>query len=121
MSSYASHFSRFLGAVPGRLHVAAHSHHPWPDVTFAAQEQAWLDAPMPFLGGQQANRVYVEASKQVSEGWQYTPFQDYTESVFPDTIGQALANHTDVQAGLNAWGERLRTYATEQGFQVQGS
>jgi kynureninase len=39
-----SHFSRFLGAVPGRLHVAAHSHHPWPDVTFEAQQQAWLDA-----------------------------------------------------------------------------
>lgn len=44
MSSYAEHFSRFLTAVPGRLHVAAHSHHPWPDVTFEAQQQAWLDA-----------------------------------------------------------------------------
>jgi selenocysteine lyase/cysteine desulfurase len=30
--------------VPGRLHVAAHSHHPWPDVTFEAQQAAWLDA-----------------------------------------------------------------------------
>jgi kynureninase len=38
------HFSRFLGAVPGRLHVAAHSHHPWPDVTLEAHQQAWLDA-----------------------------------------------------------------------------
>lgn len=44
MTSYAPHFSRFLGAVPGRLHVAAHSHHPWPDVTFDGQQQAWLDA-----------------------------------------------------------------------------
>jgi kynureninase len=44
VSSYASHFSRFLEAAPGRLHVAAHSHHPWPDVTFDAQQQAWLDA-----------------------------------------------------------------------------
>jgi kynureninase len=44
VSVYSGHFSRFLGAVPGRLHVAAHSHHPWPDVTFEAQEQAWLDA-----------------------------------------------------------------------------
>lgn len=38
------HFSRFLGARPDRLHVAAHSHHPWPDVSFEAQQQAWLDA-----------------------------------------------------------------------------
>jgi selenocysteine lyase/cysteine desulfurase len=44
VTGYAQHFSRFLGAVPGRLHVAAHSHHPWPDVTFEAQQQAWLDA-----------------------------------------------------------------------------
>ena len=40
--SHAGLFSRFLG--DGRLHFAAHSHHPWPDVTFDAHQQAWLDA-----------------------------------------------------------------------------
>ncbi len=35
------HFTRFLGADPARLHVAAHSHHPWPDVTRDAQLAAW--------------------------------------------------------------------------------
>jgi kynureninase len=39
-----SHFSRFLGAVPGRLHFAAHSHHLWPDVTREAQLAVWDDA-----------------------------------------------------------------------------
>ena len=43
-TGYKQHFSRFLGADADRLHAAAHSHHPWPDVTFAAHEQAWLDA-----------------------------------------------------------------------------
>ncbi len=38
------HFSRFLDSDPGRLHVAAHSHHPWPDVTFEAHQRAWSDA-----------------------------------------------------------------------------
>jgi selenocysteine lyase/cysteine desulfurase len=38
------HFSRFLGAEPDRLHFAAHSHHPWPDVSLEAHEKAWLDA-----------------------------------------------------------------------------
>ena len=38
------HFSRFLGADPGRLHFAAHSHHLWPDVTFEAQQRCWLEA-----------------------------------------------------------------------------
>ena len=44
MKSYKAHFSRFLSAAPGRLHFAAHSHHLWPDVTFAAQQRCWADA-----------------------------------------------------------------------------
>lgn len=39
-----AHFTRALSAAPGRLHFAAHSHHLWPDVSFDAQQQAWLDA-----------------------------------------------------------------------------
>ena len=42
--SLASEFSRFLGSDPGRLHFAAHSHHPWPDISHEAHERAWLDA-----------------------------------------------------------------------------
>lgn len=42
--SLKPHFSRFLGAHPQRLHFAAHSHHPWPDASFDAHQQAWLDA-----------------------------------------------------------------------------
>jgi selenocysteine lyase/cysteine desulfurase len=37
-------FSLSVGAPGAPLHAAAHSHHPWPDVTLAAQEQAWRDA-----------------------------------------------------------------------------
>ena len=37
-------FSRFLTAMPERLHAAAHSHHPWPDVSFDAHRRAWEDA-----------------------------------------------------------------------------
>lgn len=42
--SYRRHFSRFLTHDLDQLHVAAHSHHPWPDVTFEAQQRTWLDA-----------------------------------------------------------------------------
>ena len=42
-ASWKHHFSRFLGA-GSWLHAAAHSHHPWPDISFEAQQQAWLDA-----------------------------------------------------------------------------
>lgn len=42
--TYKSLFSRALALAPGRLHFAAHSHHLWPDASFEAQQQAWLDA-----------------------------------------------------------------------------
>ncbi len=42
--SFKHLFSRSLGAAPGRLHMAAHSHHLWPDASFDGHQQAWLDA-----------------------------------------------------------------------------
>jgi selenocysteine lyase/cysteine desulfurase len=42
--TYKHLFRRFLEAVPGRLHFAAHSHHPWPDVTYEAHARYWDDS-----------------------------------------------------------------------------
>ena len=42
--SFKALFSRSLGADPGRLHVAAHSHHLWPDASFDGQVECWQDA-----------------------------------------------------------------------------
>ena len=38
------HFGSFFAADPARLHFAAHSHHPWPDATRAAQLRYWADS-----------------------------------------------------------------------------
>ncbi len=37
-------FSRSLAAASGRLHMAAHSHHLWPDASFEGQVECWNDA-----------------------------------------------------------------------------
>ena len=42
--SLKEHFSRFFEHNPDRLHFAAHSHHPWPDVSFEAHQQYWEDS-----------------------------------------------------------------------------
>ena len=42
--SFKHLFSRSLGAAPGRLHMAAHSHHLWPDASFDGQVECWNDA-----------------------------------------------------------------------------
>ncbi|CAN5863395.1 aminotransferase class V-fold PLP-dependent enzyme [soil metagenome] len=42
--NFKEHFSRFFEYDPDRLHFAAHSHHPWPDVSFSAHQQYWEDS-----------------------------------------------------------------------------
>lgn len=42
--SFKHLFSRALAAAPERLHMAAHSHHLWPDASFEGQQEAWNDA-----------------------------------------------------------------------------
>jgi selenocysteine lyase/cysteine desulfurase len=42
--SFKPLFTKSLGAAPGRLHFAAHSHHLWPDASFEGQLQCWEDA-----------------------------------------------------------------------------
>ncbi|VXC59116.1 class V aminotransferase [Sphingomonas sp. AX6] len=44
MTSYKHLFARALAAAPDRLHMAAHSHHLWPDASWLGQQAAWEDA-----------------------------------------------------------------------------
>ena len=55
-------YSRFLNAAPGRLHFAAHSHHPWPDVTRDAQIEAWDDAAR--LADRKWDRIFGTVVKE---------------------------------------------------------
>jgi selenocysteine lyase/cysteine desulfurase len=42
--SWKPAFTRFFEANPDRLHFAAHSQHPWPDVSYDAHKQYWDDS-----------------------------------------------------------------------------
>ena len=42
--SYKHLFRRAFDAAPERLHMAAHSHHLWPDASFEGQIECWEDA-----------------------------------------------------------------------------
>lgn len=53
-----SHFRRYLDANTGRLHFAAHSHHPWPDATRAAHLQYWEDSAT--LADRKWDRIFGE-------------------------------------------------------------
>jgi kynureninase len=61
----AAHFSRFRAANPGRLHFAAHSHHPWPDATEAAHARYWTDSAT--LADRKWEKVFGEVVPQAQQ------------------------------------------------------
>ena len=58
--SFKPLFARTLGASPGRLHFAAHSHHLWPDASFEGQVECWEDA---------AAKADIKWDKVMGEVW----------------------------------------------------
>lgn len=61
----SSHYAKFR--VADRLLLTGHSHQAWPDVAFAAQQQAWLDAAA--LVDDKWQRA-GEVAVRVQRGWQ---------------------------------------------------
>ena len=71
-----------------------------------------------YFGGRQIKQISVAASQNVAESFQYLPFQVYANSAFPDTVGAAYTDQSDLNAGLEAWQEQFVTYGESQGFKV---
>lgn len=68
---YKKYYSHFLNATQGQLHLTAHSHHFWPDVTQSAQDLYWTDS-----------------AQRVDQKWEY-----FFSEVIPETqhlIGDLL-------------------------------
>jgi len=108
-ASWKKNFSRFLGAAPGRLHFAAHSHHPWPDASFAAHEQAWLDAAR--LADLKWDKVFGEVIPAA---------QAHVARVLnlpdPRTLAFAPSTHELVMRLISALPARLRVLTTDGEF-----
>lgn len=103
------HFSRFFAAEPGRLHFAAHSHHPWPDVTYEGQQQAWLDAAA--LADEKWDRVFGEV-------WPEAQRHVAAELKLPDpgTLVFAPNTHSFVTRILSCLPERPRIVTSDSEF-----
>ncbi len=102
-------FSKAL-SVPGRLHMAAHSHHLWPDVTLAAQVQAWEDAVV--LADHKWDRVMGE----VHPAAQGLVARELSLPS-PDTVVFAPNTHTLLAGLVSAVGRRpVRVLSTDGEF-----
>jgi multiple sugar transport system substrate-binding protein len=81
------------------------------DPTFAGQKA-------PFYGGQKVNEKFTEISATVTPDFAWLPFMDFVYSNFTDTLGKAIADKTDLVAGLQKWQDGVSGYAKAQGFTV---
>ncbi len=79
---------------------------------------SFQNAAPAYFGGQQINQVLSAAANSVLPGWSYLPFQVYANSIFPDSVGQAYAKKSDLNAALKAWQDSSAQYGTQQGFTV---
>jgi len=109
MGPLKAHFQKFLQAEPGRLHFAAHSHHPWPDVTEAAHAQAWKDA------AQYADEKWDVVFDEV---WPEAQHHVASELGLPDagTVTFAPNTHAFVLRLLSCLGPRPRVLTTDSEF-----
>jgi kynureninase len=103
------HFARFLGAVPGRLHAVAHSHHPWPDVSLEAHRRAWLDAAE--LADGKWERIFGEVLPEARR-----PVAAVLGLPAPDTVAVAANTHELVVKVLSCLDPPRRVLTTTNEF-----
>jgi kynureninase len=108
MLDLAAHFSHFR-AVEGRIHLAAHSHHYWPDVTREAQLLAWDDACR--LADEKWGHVFEEVIPDVQRG-----IAAILKLPDPATIAFAPNTHDFVRRLLSALPERPRVLTSDGEF-----
>jgi multiple sugar transport system substrate-binding protein len=90
----------------------------FPSTTADLESSSFLDEKPAYFGGQQINKVLVDASKSSDNDFTYLPYQVYANSVYADTVGQSYENGTSLESGLEAWQKALVKYGNDQGFTV---
>jgi kynureninase len=108
MLDLAAHFSHFR-AVESRIHLAAHSHHFWPDVTREAQLLAWDDSCR--LADEKWGHVFGEVIPAVQHG-----IAAILKLPDPATIAFAPNTHDFVRRLLSALPERPRVLTSDGEF-----
>ncbi len=103
-------FSRSLGAAPERLHMAAHSHHLWPDASYGGQLAAWEDA---------ARLADSKWDKVMGEVWPEAQANVAAELNLPDPNSVVFASNTHdllVRLVSATGGRHLRVLASDGEF-----
>jgi len=112
----AAGFAEFVATQPGQQILADSGG--FPALTSILTSSDFQDQAPAYFGGQKINQVLAQAASSVLPGWSYMPFQVYANSIYPDTVGKAYTNKTDLASAITAWYKSSATYGQQQGFTV---
>ncbi|MBT2497821.1 sugar ABC transporter substrate-binding protein [Agromyces sp. ISL-38] len=115
----AAAFLEWLNSDPESIKIFGESGG-FPSTVAELESEDFVNQESEYFGGQKINEVLTQAASDVLPGWSYLPYQVYANSIFGDTVGQAYANKSDLNAGLATWQKQLVDYGNEQGFDVKG-
>jgi multiple sugar transport system substrate-binding protein len=90
----------------------------FPPSTEILKDPKFVGQEAPFYGGQKVNEKFTEISGTVTPDFAWLPFMDFVYSNFTDTLGKAIADKSDLVAGLQKWQDGVVGYAKAQGFTV---
>jgi len=82
-------------------------------------DEEFLSTPFEFFGDQPVNQVLAEAMKVVPTDWQWTPFNSEVNRVTDEELQSLLEGTISSQEALVNIQDRLREYASSQGFTVE--
>lgn len=92
----------------------------FPATTALLNSSSFLGETNPLFGSQQYNTVLADSAKHVATGWQYLPFQVYANSVFKDSVGNAIGSAGNLSSAFATWQNTIVSYGKQQGFSVTG-
>ncbi|MBA2263029.1 MAG: extracellular solute-binding protein [Chloroflexi bacterium] len=90
----------------------------FPPSTTILEDPKFVGQEAPFYGGQKVNEKFTAISATVTPDFAWLPFMDFVYSNFTDSLGKAIADKTDLVAGLQKWQDGVAAYAKAQGFTV---
>ncbi len=115
----AYEFTKFINNDADSTLMLANQQFLFPTKTATLSTPQFVDQKSDFYGGQQVNKFFAGVSSTVDKKFEWLPFMDYVNSSYTNTLGKAIADHTDLKAALASWQSQVVSYAKQQGFTVK--
>lgn len=68
--------------------------------------------------GQKVNEIYFKAAEKINTNWSILPYNNQMDSDFKDIVVPEMKEGGNITSALSKFQDKLKTYGTEQGFNV---